>query len=89
MTSCISLTIFEGGTIQNNIIRVALTDPAIVVVLDGIWETLINKGHYLAYAERKGIDGEAGYSRAPISPRFFGRASCHFRRPPMPRGNAD
>ena len=61
---------FRSGTIQNNIIRVALTNPAIVVVLDGIWETLINKGHYLAYAERKGIDGEAGYSRAHLASLF-------------------
>jgi hypothetical protein len=61
---------FRGGTIQNNIVRVALTDPAIVVVLDGIWETLINKGHYLDYARRKGIDGESTYARAKLAPLF-------------------
>ncbi len=44
---------FRGGTVQNNIVRLALTDPSIVVVVDGIWETLINKRHFLDYVERK------------------------------------
>ncbi len=44
---------FRGGTVQNNIIRLALTNPAVVVVLDGIWDTLISKKHFLEYAERK------------------------------------
>jgi hypothetical protein len=61
---------FRGGTIQNNIVRVGLTDPAIVVVLDGIWETLVNKGHYLDYARRKGIDGEGTYGRAQLAALF-------------------
>jgi hypothetical protein len=61
---------FRGGTIQNNIIRVSLTDPAIIIVLDGIWETLVNKGHYLEYARRKGLDGEATYDRANLSALF-------------------
>jgi hypothetical protein len=61
---------FRGGTLQNNIVRVCLTDPAIVVVLDGIWESLLNKGHYLEYAQRKGIDGEATYDRAKLAPLF-------------------
>jgi len=61
---------FRSGTIQNNIIRAALTDPAIVVVLDGIWETLVNKGHYLDYAKRKGIDGDCTYNRAELSALF-------------------
>jgi hypothetical protein len=34
---------FRGGTVENNIIRLALTDPAIVVLCDGIWETLVSK----------------------------------------------
>lgn len=44
---------FRGGTVQNNIVRLALTNPAVVVVVDGIWETLINKRHFLDYVERK------------------------------------
>ena len=44
---------FRSGTIQNNIVRLALTNPAVVVIVDGIWETLLNKGHFLEYAERK------------------------------------
>ncbi|HUT49665.1 MAG TPA: hypothetical protein VM325_10005 [Alphaproteobacteria bacterium] len=44
---------FRGGTVQNNIVRLALTDPSVVVVLDGIWETLLNKRHILDFAERR------------------------------------
>lgn len=49
---------FRGGTLQNNILRLALTDPAIIVVIDGIWETLLNKGHFLDYLERFPGSGE-------------------------------
>jgi hypothetical protein len=61
---------FRGGSVQNNIVRVALTDPAIVVVLDGIWETLINKGHYLDYARRNGLDADLSYNRASLAALF-------------------
>ncbi len=44
---------FRGGTVQNNIVRLALSDPAVVVILDGIWETLLNKRHFLEYAEQR------------------------------------
>ena len=44
---------FRGSTVQNNIVRIALTDPSIVVILDGIWETLLNKGHFIEYTERR------------------------------------
>ncbi len=44
---------FRGGTIQNNIVRLALTDPAIVVILDGIWETLLNREHYNDYLKSR------------------------------------
>lgn len=63
---------FRGRTVQNNIVRLALTDPAIVVIVDGIWETLINKGHFLDYAKRrlKGYDGRSGEELAlTYSPR--------------------
>ncbi len=53
---------FRGGTIENNIVRIALSNPAVVVILDGIWETLINKGHFLKFVERelREFDASAG-----------------------------
>lgn len=61
---------FRGGTLQNNIVRVALTNPLVLVVLDGIWETLVNKGHYLDYARRKGLNGEGTYDRSKLAALF-------------------
>ena len=48
---------FRSGTIQNNILRLALTNPSVVVVLDGIWESLLNKGHFIQFVEKslKGV----------------------------------
>ena len=42
---------FRGGGVESNCIRIALTDPAACVLLDGIWETLVNKRHFLEWAE--------------------------------------
>lgn len=44
---------FRGGTIDNNILRVALTNPVGVFLCDGIWETLLNKSHFAEYASEK------------------------------------
>lgn len=44
---------FRGGSVESNVLRLALTDPAVVVLLNGIWETLLHKGHFLDYAKRK------------------------------------
>lgn len=33
---------FRGRTLANNILRLALTDPDVVILCDGIWETLIS-----------------------------------------------
>lgn len=75
---------FRSGTIQNNIVRLALTDPAAVVILDGIWDTLLNKGHFLAYAERENIASpETAYSRGGLAKLF--RAG---RLPVSPAGYA-
>jgi hypothetical protein len=41
---------FRAGTIENNIIRLALTNPAMVVLCDGIWETLVHKDWFIEYA---------------------------------------
>ena len=51
---------FRGGTVQNNIVRLALTNPTVVVVLDGIWDTLVSKKHFLEYAERRLGDHSSG-----------------------------
>jgi hypothetical protein len=42
---------FRSGTIQNNIVRLALTNPSIVIILDGIWESLLNKNHFVQFVE--------------------------------------
>ena len=42
---------FRAGTPANNILRLAFTDPAAIVLCNGIWETLVNKGHFLEYVE--------------------------------------
>lgn len=55
---------FRGGTVQNNIVRLALTNPAVVVVLDGIWDTLISKRHYSEYVERQQKIGSTANDRA-------------------------
>ncbi|MBT4888139.1 MAG: hypothetical protein HON65_01110 [Rhodospirillales bacterium] len=40
---------FRGGSIESNTLRVAMTNPAMVYLIDGIWETLLNKSHYIKY----------------------------------------
>jgi hypothetical protein len=84
---------FRGGTVQNNIVRLALTDPAVVVLLDGIWETLINKGHFIEYAEQHAVDEPFSRARLvdlfkanrlSVSPRAFAERTrtlvSYFRR---------
>ncbi len=44
---------FRGGTIGNNILRLALTDPSIVILCNGLWETLISKKMFIDYAVDK------------------------------------
>lgn len=44
---------FRGASIANNILRLALTDPAMVVLVEGIWESLLTKQHFIDYATRK------------------------------------
>jgi hypothetical protein len=41
---------FRGATVENNIIRLALVDPAVVVLCDGIWETLVHKDWFIEWA---------------------------------------
>jgi hypothetical protein len=43
---------FRGGTKENNILRIALTNPMLVYLIDGIWETLLNKDHFTEYADK-------------------------------------
>jgi len=44
---------FRGRTVENNIIRLALTDPAVVVLCDGIWETLVHKDWFIEWATNR------------------------------------
>lgn len=44
---------FRGGTVENNIIRLALTDPDVIVLCDGIWETLVHKDWFVEWATNK------------------------------------
>lgn len=44
---------FRGGNVENNIIRLSLTNPCVVVLLNGIWETLVNKKMFLDYAAER------------------------------------
>lgn len=40
---------FRGATIENNIIRLALTDPNVVVLVDGIWESLLTRRQFFDF----------------------------------------
>jgi hypothetical protein len=44
---------FRSGAIENNILRLALLDPAVVILHDGLWETLLTREHYLEYVTRR------------------------------------
>jgi len=44
---------FRGGTVENNILRLALTDPTVVVLCDGIWETLVHKDWFIEWANEQ------------------------------------
>lgn len=64
---------FRAGTAENNIIRLALLNPAVVVLLDGIWETLIGKEHFVEYATRR-IKAHDFRSADEIALRVSGQA---------------
>ena len=59
---------FRSGTVQNNIVRLALTNPSVIVLLDGIWETLLNKVYFIEYAKTHAPDLE--YSRERLVELF-------------------
>jgi hypothetical protein len=40
---------FRGSTIENNIVRLALIDPDVVVLVDGIWESLLSRRQFLDF----------------------------------------
>lgn len=44
---------FRGATVANNILRLALSDPAAAILVEGIWETILTKQHFIDYATRK------------------------------------
>ena len=45
---------FRAGALQSKILRLALTDPAAVILCDGIWETLLNREKHFQRAEELG-----------------------------------
>lgn len=53
---------YRGGSPESNILRLSLTDPDVIFLLNGIWETLLNKGHFLEYvaARLKEFDTRSG-----------------------------
>ncbi len=53
---------YRGGTVQSNIIRLALTRPDMVVLVNGIWETLLTRDMFLDY-----VKSEIGQKRQPYS----------------------
>jgi hypothetical protein len=73
---------FRGGGVENNCIRLALTDPAACVLLDGIWETLVNKRHFLEWVEselrrhqsRNGGDLDLSYTSSRLAELFVAGA---------------
>jgi hypothetical protein len=44
---------FRGHSVENNILRLALTDPNVIILCNGIWETLVNKEMFIEYAVTK------------------------------------
>lgn len=44
---------FRAGNIESNIIRLALTDPALLILCDGIWETLVHKDWFIEWATNR------------------------------------
>lgn len=64
---------FRAGSVENNILRLALLDPAAVILLDGIWETLVGKEHLIEYVTRR-IRAHDLRSAEEITLRISGRA---------------
>ncbi len=44
---------FRGHSVGGNILRLALINPAAVILCDGIWETLVTKEQFIEYAVKK------------------------------------
>lgn len=44
---------FRSRSIENNILRLALTDPSIIIMCNGIWETLLTRQVFMEYAAAK------------------------------------
>ncbi|MGE4218184.1 MAG: hypothetical protein AB7G39_01955 [Alphaproteobacteria bacterium] len=62
---------FRGGSTENNIIRLALTNPHLCILCDGIWETLLNKDMYLEFVTKSVRDHDF-MAGAPISFTYSG-----------------
>ena len=62
---------FRGGSTENNIIRLALTNPHLCILCDGIWETLLNKDMYLEFVTQS-IRNHDFMAGSPISFTYSG-----------------
>lgn len=60
---------FRGGSVQSNSLRLALNDPAVCILLDGIWETLLNKRHFLEWVETE-LHGHPSHSAEQLDFRY-------------------
>lgn len=63
---------FRGGSVESNSLRLALSNPAACVFLDGIWETLVNKRQFLEWAESE-LRRHQTRSRAPLDMSYSSR----------------
>jgi len=43
---------FRGGSVENNILRIAMNNPDVVILCNGLWETLVSKKHFIEYANK-------------------------------------
>ena len=44
---------FRSHSVENNILRLALIDPAMLILCNGIWETLVNKEMFVEYVNER------------------------------------
>lgn len=61
---------FRAGTVENNIIRLALNDPDIVILCDGIWETLVRRQLFDRWLEKQPADTDRTYSTRRLTDLF-------------------
>lgn len=63
---------FRGGTVESNIIRLSLTDPTVIILCDGIWETLVHKDWFIEWATEK-IRAHPTHDTTPLNLSYSSR----------------